>query len=50
VDTLLGALVSGPALQEVRQALLDYAAGRVDDLKLRGLVRLIASSPSYQMN
>ena len=50
VDTLLTAFVGASAPAAVRTALLDYAGSQVDDTKLRGLVRLIVSSPSYQMN
>jgi uncharacterized protein (DUF1800 family) len=50
VDTLLDAFVGPAAPPAVRQVLLDYLGSRVDDTRLRGLVRLIASSPSYQMN
>jgi uncharacterized protein (DUF1800 family) len=50
VDHLLATFTGGSAPPAVRQALLDYAGGALTDLKLRGLVRLIVSSPSYQMN
>jgi uncharacterized protein (DUF1800 family) len=50
VDHLLDLFVGGSAPAAVRQTLLDYAGTTLPDLKLRGLIRLIVSSPSYQMN
>ncbi len=50
VDGLLDLFVGSSEPLAVRQTLLDYASGPLTDLKLRGLVRLIVSSPSYQMN
>ena len=50
VDSLLATFVGNSEPPAVRQALLDYAGPALTDLKLRGLIRLIVSSPSYQMN
>ena len=50
VDTLLDTFVGSSEPDAVRQDLLTYLGGSHDDLKVRGLVRLIISSPSYQMN
>jgi hypothetical protein len=50
VDTLLALFVGAAEPSAVRQTLLDYLGAAPSDLKIRGLIRLIVSSPSYQMN
>ena len=48
VDWLSDALLVGPLQPEVRQRIVDYMEGNVNQWKFRGAVWLIMASPDYQ--
>jgi uncharacterized protein (DUF1800 family) len=50
VDFLADALLSAPLPTEVRNEIITYMNGRVDDTKFNGAVWLIMCSPDYQRN